>query len=972
MATTRIVDEGDGKEKRETARIVLDPTVGVSDRAQRMQGGAAEERTLLISEMPRTDAVRAQSGEGSIFDQYAVLDRIGDGGMGVVYLARDRRLGRFVAIKRLNRQAQQNVNLRERFLQEAISVAALNHSHIVHIYGLGEDADGAYLVMEYVEGPDGRAGGVEVAAPLTLEQAVSRDGQMSLAEAIDLVVKLGRAISYAHGQGVIHRDLKPSNVLLDVSREPKIVDFGLARLRQKGGENKLTVPGEKLLSLGYGAPEQEQDASVSDERADVYGLGGILYFVITGQNPRYFREQDLPPGVREVLVKALATDREQRWGTVAVFTDALAALQSRTHVETPTVKTTWHCKWCDTVNPLTIRYCAECGWEGTEECPECGTDLFVGIQYCGACGADVRAYESLGMILHRMRKAVEARRYELIPALAGRVHGFDPVGPSGRNMLQDVREIQSAAERAQARGTQLKEQIPLELRAENYERAEDFIKEYRTVSETPQAFGEVLEELPALRARREFQRARRAQRTGEWKRALRICTALMEQPGGRNPESEALYRGLVTRRWVLRVLRVAAVALAVALVYVLHVPLVLKYTAESESPALWRAVCRPAMWAYEAMCPLGAAVKTYAGWWGVRQFALPAVDEPSPPKRPPQNEATDAPEFVALRDSYQAKLAEVENERAQFDSSWPAQYTRELEALMESYRAGGFFDNWSAVDAELRQFAEHRRISPVSPRDLTELAALKTRQLQVNETRKRERAQKIVAACLRYTFDLNELIRTATREGRMTLAGELSAEVRRVKSSPAVTGAEALLAASGTPEVTPIPLTDDAQHANAAEEVKAEYARQLAVLDAEYAEKRAKWPEKYVEDLHQLMRKVQDEGEYEAWRVAQQELDRFELERELRKVDVSFVQEGLASLQNRHLALLHGYREAQARGIIELTDKSVRQLEETQRRLTREGKMEAAAVTNGEIRRLKSLPEYLAAVQLLTPVSGGE
>ena len=362
-----------------TARIQIPPTERLTSVPSE---GPPTERIVPVSpQEPPTVRIGTTGAEpkfeeprnDQLFDQYTICSRIGNGGMGVVYLARDRRLGRFVAIKRLNSQAQAIPTLRQRFLHEARAVATLSHVHIVHIYALGEDDDGPFIVMEYVAGPDqtdvqkeiGAGGLVQPNPPLTLEQYVSRHGQLSSDEAVEIMLKIGRAVAYAHANGVIHRDLKPSNVLLDKSSEPKIVDFGLARLMHKE-EVKLTVPGEKLLSLGYGAPEQESDASLSDERADVYGLGALLYIVITGQNPRYFREQDVPVPLREVVVKALATDREQRWQSAAAFNEALHQIQTKTRVETPTVKTTWRCKWCDAVNPLTIKFCAECGWDGSK------------------------------------------------------------------------------------------------------------------------------------------------------------------------------------------------------------------------------------------------------------------------------------------------------------------------------------------------------------------------------------------------------------------------------------------------------------------------------------------------------------------------------------------------------------------------------------------------------------------------------
>ena len=962
MSTTPIQSGSNPDEKRPTARIVVRPSA---------DGGAdAENQTLRIGDTaPASPAAGADNAAepnraGSIFDQYAVLDRIGDGGMGVVFLARDRRLGRFAAIKRLNRKARENASLCERFLQEAISVAALNHGNIVRIYGLGEDDDGAYLVMEYIGGP-GEPENHGVAPPLTLEQAVSRDGQMPLPDAVELALKLCRAIAHAHAQGVIHRDLKPSNVLLDAAREPKIVDFGLARLRQAAGENKLTVPGEKLLSLGYGAPEQEQDASVSDERADIYGLGGILYFMLTGRNPRYFREQELPPGVREALTKALATDREQRWPNTAAFMDALSALQNRTHVEKPAPKTTWHCKWCDTLNALTTRHCAACGWDGTEECPECGADIFTGVQFCGACGADVRAHTTLNLTLFRIKRVFEKHRYEDVPALATRALGLDPAGPAGRKILEEVRELQSGASRALTRRDLLKEQIPLEFRAENYERAEDFIREYRVLSGNAQAFAEELERLPASRARRECQRARRAMRNGEWARARRICDTLLAQPGGRTPESEELSKSLRVRRNLFRAFRALLVLAVAALLYLLHAPLL------PETP---RAPLKPAVWVYKRVPPALTVARAYTGWLdGLRGAEKSATNTPpravaGPPEPPVTEPPEETPEVAALRDAHQARLAEIEAERALFESTWPARYARELEALMErhraDYRAETAYDNWSAVEAESIQFARTRRVSPASSRDHFELAALKSRMAQYTGEQQRDLAQKTTAACQLHTAELDALLRAAMGENRMERAKQINEEIQRVKSDPLLARAAAVLAAGGLPS-TLHPAAG--WHAETIGKVRSEFNRQLVALDAESAENRAKWPVKYVDDLYLMARRAQGAGETDDWRAVQLELDRFEAARELRPADVVPGHDSLAALQTRHLALLQGYREARARGVAGLVEKCAAQLAEAARQPGRGENAEAAAAVSAEIQRLKNHPEFLAAAQLLSP-----
>ena len=153
-----------------TARIHVPPTERIASVAPQ------DEPTVRI--VPGAEPSFEEPRNDKLFDQYTIYSKIGNGGMGVVYLARDRRLGRFVAIKRLNHQAQSIPSLRQRFLQEARAVATLSHVHIVHIYALGEDDDGPFIVMEYVAGPDdtevkneSQAGGlVQPNAPLTLDQ----------------------------------------------------------------------------------------------------------------------------------------------------------------------------------------------------------------------------------------------------------------------------------------------------------------------------------------------------------------------------------------------------------------------------------------------------------------------------------------------------------------------------------------------------------------------------------------------------------------------------------------------------------------------------------------------------------------------------------------------------------------------------------------------------------------------------------
>ncbi|MCA9781924.1 MAG: serine/threonine protein kinase, partial [Candidatus Eremiobacteraeota bacterium] len=181
-----------------------------------------------------------------------------------------------------------NTHARIRFENEARAIASLSHFHIVHAYEVDEDVQGPYIAMEYVSGPGEEGGGAWgpdlPMPPLTLEKRIKVQGPCSVEEAIAMGQKLCTALSYAHGRGLIHRDIKPANILIDEHQEPKIVDFGLARASNTESEG-LTLAGAQMLTIGYGAPEQETDASTADHRADLYALGATLWYMLTAQSP---------------------------------------------------------------------------------------------------------------------------------------------------------------------------------------------------------------------------------------------------------------------------------------------------------------------------------------------------------------------------------------------------------------------------------------------------------------------------------------------------------------------------------------------------------------------------------------------------------------------------------------------------------------------------------------------------------------
>lgn len=955
-----------------TARIQVPPTERVVP--------AEMQDTATVRVAPSESPSYEEPRNDKLFDQYTIYSKIGNGGMGVVYLARDRRLGRFVAIKRLNHQAQSIPSLRQRFLHEARAVAALSHVHIVHIYALGEDEDGPFIVMEYIAGPDDTqvkseppsSGLVQPNPPLTMEQYVSKHGQLSAEEAVELLIKIGRAVAYAHASGVIHRDLKPSNILLDKSNEPKIVDFGLARLMRKEEAN-LTVPGEKLLSLGYGAPEQESDASLSDERADVYGLGALLYFTITGQNPRYFREQDIPVPLRDVVVKALATDKEQRWPSATAFTEALHQVQTKTRVETPTVRTTWRCKWCDAVNPLSIKFCAECGWDGSEACPECGADTFVGVQYCGNCGADARAYESILLLLRKMREVGSQQRFERVISNAGRVHGFEPAGPSGRRFIAEVAELRDAAEKNIRRREQLKEQIPMEIRAENFERAAMFIKQYRELAEDKRSFESESQQLPEQMLRRDLHRARRAMKNHEWVAAARICDEVLREVAPEHPEVQDIRRAIRYHAVFAEVRMACAIVAGVFLLYLLSLPFAAKVSKGAFGP-MAKLFYHPALWVYERRV-VGAPLQRYAKLWLrdaalADRFRVSLLDEAGETV----DQVVTPDELEQKQNEYARQLSEIEADQLTFVRAWPVEYARELDLLMERRRTAGDFEGWAVVQTERKRFDDTRQINDQVSEELSELNVLKSKYRQMLADQKLLRSRKLVTLCKKYGNDLTDMQKIYMRDGKMDLATAVNAEIRRVRGTPEQIEAEEVLAASATAGSVESEATPQMLLSGTVENRVQEVAKMRTVFEGELAEvervalqKVTEWPEKYMQGLTELMDKFQRAGDYGGWESVRDELGRFEADRAILQRNLVLQPTELAVMQKKFYSLREENRRSRAESVVNTTEKYVKKLQALQKRLTVEGQMDTAAIVNAEIKRVRSRVDFIEAQNEISP-----
>ena len=208
---------------------------------------------------------------GSSLGPYQIQFRLGSGGMGEVWRARDTRSGREVAIKVISPQAAGDPDLLSRFLSEAKSAAGLRHPNILEIQEVGESPWGPYIVMEFVDGGTVRS--------------LLNDGRLPVAQAVDIAMQAAEGVASAHGAGIVHRDLKPENLMITSSGVVKILDFGLAKsLKPDATGEGRTAAGMIVGTAAYVSPEQLRGAKAT-ERSDVFALGVVLFEMTTGENP---------------------------------------------------------------------------------------------------------------------------------------------------------------------------------------------------------------------------------------------------------------------------------------------------------------------------------------------------------------------------------------------------------------------------------------------------------------------------------------------------------------------------------------------------------------------------------------------------------------------------------------------------------------------------------------------------------------
>src|SRR5580700_932423 len=270
---------------------------------------------------------------GRTISHYRILEKLGGGGMGVVYKAEDSRLQRTVALKFLSEDTAKDPAALERFRREAQTASGLNHPNICTIYDIGEEDGIAYIAMEFLDGQ-------------TLKQRI--EGRpMRLGELLDVAIAIADALAAAHAKGIVHRDIKPANIFISRSGQTKVLDFGLAKYTAEqqaardssvtssmptAASPNLTNPGMAVGTVAYMSPEQAMGDEL-DGRTDLFSLGIVLYEMATGRQafsgpttaavfdailhrqpmPALKLNSNLPPRLEQILDKALEKDSKLRY-----------------------------------------------------------------------------------------------------------------------------------------------------------------------------------------------------------------------------------------------------------------------------------------------------------------------------------------------------------------------------------------------------------------------------------------------------------------------------------------------------------------------------------------------------------------------------------------------------------------------------------------------------------------------------------
>ena len=344
--------------ERQRAEITLRETQRINAEKAREAAEAIAERQRAEIALRETEAAYSLLVETILrqIGNYELEEKLGQGGMGVVFKARQVKLNRLVAIKVLPDSRLQDKAAIGRFEREKAAIGKLGHSNIIQAYDAGEFNGIHFLVMEYVDG-------------IALSEVVRRVGPVSVPDACEIACQAARGLQHAHERGIVHRDVKPSNLMVTRSGVVKVLDLGLALLRHDRTE--LTMSGQIMGTLDYMAPEQLRDSHNIDHRADIYALGALLYTLLAGATPygatayrspidkidSIIRDSvhpitdlrtDIPERLQAVTEQMLAKDPANRFNKAQDVAGELAQYASGADLELLVTRTSSHSSDTDT------------------------------------------------------------------------------------------------------------------------------------------------------------------------------------------------------------------------------------------------------------------------------------------------------------------------------------------------------------------------------------------------------------------------------------------------------------------------------------------------------------------------------------------------------------------------------------------------------------------------------------------------
>ena len=482
--------------------------------------------------------------------RFVLLSPLGEGGMGMVSKAWDRKLNRFVAIKFLLVENRQDIA--QRFEREARLAAGLSHPHIAAVFDFGEStteedrAKGVnrpYIVMQFVDGT-------------TLDKTALRGA----AEAARWMADAAHAIHYAHERGVVHRDIKPQNIMVDRQGHLFVMDFGLAKapVTDAGGGHTLSVSSGLLGTPAFMSPEQALgQLDKVDARSDVYSLGATFYTVLAGRRPfeagtleevlvkvvtdlpsplRAIRP-DIPSGLDRIVLKAMSRDKDERHESAAALADELERFMKNPDAPDPDATARPAagpsiCPSCRAPAPPGGRFCARCGGKISRACPGCGAELRAPTAFCPSCGVDLGKART---VRDQLDKAiVEYRRKKQFVTL---LKTLDALGPSAPPAALEIRAEAGAAVKAAVgcfvEGERFRGARRLAEAKRAYDEAIAKCSDHFGAGKAVQDVGRQLEEYEAALAR-----GREALRTGDYRTAHLEAARVLE--AWSSPDARAL------------------------------------------------------------------------------------------------------------------------------------------------------------------------------------------------------------------------------------------------------------------------------------------------------------------------------------------------------------------------------------------------------------------------------------------------